>query len=406
VVFPDVVTYHFFLQLKYSRRAMARRRITIVCSHFKPHWGGIERFADIQSRMFESLGYQVSVITHDTERCGFLESTGNITIYRLRCISFMKGARIPVPVSLGQLLTVYRNCFREPSALTVVHARYYFLSIIGCLLAWYSGKRAIVIDHSSSHIEVGGRLTRMISRLYENLMTFCIKIFRPRFYGVAEACVAWLKHFSIQADGVYYNGLETGAMRESVCDIRARHDLSAGTRIVLSVGRLVREKGVGELLDAFESFSQTHSDYVLIVIGYGELEERVSLAAQRNSKILFLGKQPPEVVWSYMKEADIFVNPSNYPEGMPTILLEAGYYGLTVISTSNGGAAELVVHNHTGVTIPRGAAKEILDALVSIDANFSACRTLGDKLQQLVLSKFCFAKITKQFLVENITIED
>jgi glycosyltransferase involved in cell wall biosynthesis len=380
---------------------MPSKRIVIFSSHFKPHWGGIERFTDIQSRILVSLGWEVKVVTHDTERLGFFEHHEGLDIYRLSCLTFMKGARFPFPSSIFELRRVYIECFSPSPAIVIVHARYYLLSLIGCLFARLSGAKLILIDHSSNYITLKSRAATIAAKVYEQLMTRCMMLFRPRVYGVAQACVEWLKTFSIQASGVYYNGLEFAGMREAEIDIHQLHGLTKDTRIILSVGRLVQEKGVAELVRAFRSFSESNAGYALVIIGYGELEGVISRAAESHRELIFVGRQSPEIVWGYMRQADIFVNPSNYPEGMPTILLEAGYYGLRVLSTLNGGAAEIIRHGETGVSISRGGYDEILSALEFVHTHFEKTGEWAKALRAVIETRFSFERMTREFLAEN-----
>jgi len=380
---------------------MPQKTINIVCSHFPPHWGGIERYAEIQSRELAAIGFKVNVITHDTEDVGRFQQRGDVDVYRVRCVGFLKDNRLPLPTSIKDLCRVYQRCFRKDAVLTVIHARYYPLSVLGCLFARISGTKLVLIDHSSNYITFGNSLLSALACVYEHLVTFLILLFRPKVFGVAAACNRWLKRFGIRASGICYNGLDLDFQEADLSDIRGLHNID-GRRVILSVGRLVKEKGGLELVKGFQAFVQGRRDYALIVIGYGELEEEIRRAAEGSDAIVFLGKQPPEVVMGYMKQADIFVNPSNYPEGMPTIVLEAGRYGLLVLSTGNGGASEVIVEGVTGILFERGEARLIEQTLTRVDTDYQTVRKLGQKLQETVCTRFSFRELTRQFVLVDL----
>lgn len=382
---------------------MPQKTINIVCSYFPPHRGGIERFADIQSREMSALGFKVNVITHNTERTVAYERRGSVDVYRVRCIGFLKDKRLPFPGSIADLYRVYRRCFTRDAVLTVVHARYYLLSLIGCLFARMSGTTLVLVDHSSDYISLKGNLLNATAHVYERLMTSLIRLSRPKVFGVAAACNHWLQTLGIRPSGICYNGIDLSSKEALLPDIRAMHKL-AGRRVILYVGRLIEEKGVSELVEGFRKFAQGRTDYALIVIGYGELEPALEKAAAESDSIIFLGKQPPEIVLGYMKQADILVNPSNYPEGLPTILLEAGRYGLVIISTGNGGASEVVVDDETGIVLERGEAQMIVRALSRVDADYETARDLGLRLQETVCARFSFREITRKFLLEDLAL--
>jgi glycosyltransferase involved in cell wall biosynthesis len=220
---------------------------------------------------------------------------------------------------------------------------------------------------------------------------------------VAEACNRWLRTFRIKPTGVCYNGLDLEFKEASIPDIREMHGAN-GRRVILAVGRLVREKGIGELVKCFAASTELQAAYILIVIGSGELGDEIAQAARTHSSIIFLGRQPPEVVLGYMKQADVFLNPSNYPEGLPTIILEAGRYGLTVITTPNGGALEVVEHKKTGIVIESGTAAAIERALLELKQDPTIGKEMGLELQKVIFRKFSFKEIVKKLVIEDLGV--
>lgn len=380
----------------------APRSITIVSSHYHPHLGGMERIVASQAKECVRLGFAVRIVTHDTERVGFLEEQPGINIYRLRCWSLLAHNRFPIPVSLRELYRLAHALISSSSELTIVHTRYYLLSVLGCLLARCSGSHLVLIDHSSGYIRLGARWLNGLCHVYEHFLTVVIMLFRPRVFGDARASANWLRRFRMRRVGLCSNGVDLAQRLDSPVPLSEIIGPLASKKIVLAVGRLVKEKGVMELVEGFERFAGKRDDYVLVIVGYGELEPRLRAVAQRNAKILFLGPQPLPMVMSLMAQATVLVNPSNYPEGLPTILLEAGLCALAVISTPNGGAAEIIADGETGILIERGEAARVDDALRRLDTTPGLRERIARNLHTRIEEDFSFAALVERFLFHDL----
>lgn len=378
------------------------RSITIVSSHYHPHLGGVERYVGLQTKECVRLGFAVRIVTHDTERVGFLEEQPGMNIYRLRCWSPLAHNRLPFPVSLRELYRLAHALTSSSSELTIVHTRYFLLSVLGCLLARCSGSHLVLIDHSSDYIRLGARWLNGLCHVYEHFLTMVIMLFQPRVFGVARASATWLRRFGMRRVGVCYNGVDLAQRLDSPVPLSEIIGPMASKKVVLAVGRLLKEKGFMELVEGFERFAEKRDDYVLVIVGHGELEPHLRAAAQRNAKILFLGPRPLSMIMSLMSQATVLVNPSNYPEGLPTILLEAGLCGLAVISTPSGGAAEIIADGETGILIERGEAARVDDALRMLDTTLGLRERIARNLRVRIEENFSFAVLIERFLFQDL----
>lgn len=139
------------------------------------------------------------------------------------------------------------------------------------------------------------------------------------------------------------------------------------TTVVFSfLGRMVREKGIVELLEAFSTVNKSHPDTVLICMGSMPESERDQTAGseikkyRKNKNIIFTGQLPsPEL---YYAVSDVFVLPS-YREGMPRSIIEAMAMFNAVIATDIRGSREEVNHGENGLLIPVRNAAELAEAM-------------------------------------------
>ena len=127
-------------------------------------------------------------------------------------------------------------------------------------------------------------------------------------------------------------------------------------KIIVSVGRLEKQKNFKLLINAFAIFQKTHSDYKLVI--YGDGTEKNSLSAYAESKLnkdswALPGKDKD--VLEKIKKAACFVLSSDY-EGVPNALIEAMTIGVPCVSTdcAPGGAASIIDNNKNGFLVPVG----------------------------------------------------
>lgn len=144
---------------------------------------------------------------------------------------------------------------------------------------------------------------------------------------------------------------------------RAKHPL------LVSIGRLVAEKDLESLLEAF-FYAAERSEFRLVIIGEGPerkiLEERIAASKYRSRILLYGQSDSPE---SWYANSDLFVLSSKY-EGMPNVLLEAMSWNLPVVSTDcMTGPREILQGGKWGALVPvqdqNKLGQAIVDALIA-----------------------------------------
>lgn len=114
----------------------------------------------------------------------------------------------------------------------------------------------------------------------------------------------------------------------------------------LFVGRIVGDKGINELCEAFDKLSGMSNVRLLLVGPYEESLAPISSQSkeliERNHAIESVGSKRGDDLLAYYAAADCFVFPS-YREGFPNTVLEAGAMGLPSIVTDINGAREIIV---------------------------------------------------------------
>ena len=124
----------------------------------------------------------------------------------------------------------------------------------------------------------------------------------------------------------------------------------------LFVGRIVRDKGINELCEAFDRLSKEYPQTRLLLVGWREddldpVSDKTQDLIDSNPSINYVGEIWGDDLLAYYAAADCFVLPS-YREGFPNTVLEAGAMGLPSIVTDINGSREIIVENENGMIIP------------------------------------------------------
>jgi sugar transferase (PEP-CTERM/EpsH1 system associated) len=179
-------------------------------------------------------------------------------------------------------------------------------------------------------------------------------------------------------------------------------DIPEQAFLVGTVGRLHPQKGFSQLLEAFAAVQSKIPRARLVIVGEGEL--RVKLMKRANdlgisAYATFAGHR--EDIPALLSALDVFVLPSLW-EGLPMALLEAMASGLPVVASAVGGIPEVVVEGETGLLVPAGDVKGLVEALcVLSDENLR--RRMGQAGQARVCDLFSIQHLVSR--IENLYTE-
>lgn len=149
--------------------------------------------------------------------------------------------------------------------------------------------------------------------------------------------------------------------------IRRGLGLPAEGPLVLYAGYLAREKGLLELIDAWEQSYDSLSPAHLVICGQGIDEAAIRERANQSpasSSIHFTGDVNPEQMPIFMQACDLFVLPS-HAEGMPNVVMEAMACGAPVITTKVGGLPDALRDCDGAILIPPQDTQALADAIRS-----------------------------------------
>ena len=155
------------------------------------------------------------------------------------------------------------------------------------------------------------------------------------------------------------------------------------------VGRLTKDKGIRELVDAFCILRAEGKDVRLLLLGDFESGDPVDHATEQRIRsdpgIRWLGYVPdPHPYYPLM---DVFVFPT-YREGLGRVLLEAAAAGKPVVSTHTTGVVDVVFEGVTGLLVPTQDAAAVAQAVGTILRDRHLARAMGERARELVWQEF------------------
>jgi len=185
----------------------------------------------------------------------------------------------------------------------------------------------------------------------------------------------------------------------------ARHRLGihANDFILGYVGRITRDKGVGELIDAVTLVNQIHNRVRLILFGSDEGVEELLDGLKPNTPVTYMGitSDTRSAYWAF----DAFALPS-YREGFPIAPLEAQACGLATITTTATGCIDSQPPGNSQLTVPTRSSEaiaEAIDLLVTASANRAV---MSLRAREWVVSHFDSTVVVEKqvgFLKEQVT---
>lgn len=379
------------------------KRVCIFSAQYFPtSSGGVERYTYNIAKALRKRGIEVTIVTSRLGDTPEYEKSEEGEIYRLPSVGLMNG-RFPV-VSLGKEYRSIRKKIAEKKYdLVITNTRFYPLSLVGARFGKENGSRNIVIEHGTSHMSVHNAVLDLGEQVFEHMITCLVKMYCKEFWGVSRACLEWQKHFHIKGKSVLYNSvdMEQIHMLRSIAgnSFRKEHGIPEDALMIAFTGRLILEKGVLELLEAYESIRKKFPDTYLVYAGDGVLYTQIK--EKKVPNVILLGQVSFEDVIQLLNVSEIFCLPS-VSEGMPTSVLEAIACENFVITTARGGAKEIIQDESYGIILPQNdtklVEKALLKAVEDKDYRKKAIRKSYEELDRKFTWERVAEKIEKEFL--------
>jgi glycosyltransferase involved in cell wall biosynthesis len=323
------------------------------------------------------------------------EGTG----FRYLCYAPGQHARVS-PLDDARAFLALARIFRAERP-RIVHAFDTKAGVWGCLAARLAGVPSAVgtVNGLGFLFRSDTWKQRLLSKSYQVLQTLaCAASSATVFQNPDDARVfvetgmaRREKVVLVPGSGVRTDRLDPARFSpEARAELRRSLGIEPADVAVIMVTRVIRSKGVLDLLAAARALRATRPRLRFVLVGAHEPE---SMDRLTEPELLSLRRElvwtgPRDDVPALLAAADVMAFPSGYGEGIPRVLLEAASMALPIVTTDSPGCREVVVPGVNGLLVPIGDADALAGALRQLADDPALRARLGENGRSRAIERF------------------
>ncbi|MCX6355394.1 MAG: glycosyltransferase family 4 protein [Candidatus Aureabacteria bacterium] len=348
---------------------MKKPGILIICPFYPPNIGGVETHLDLLTDYLRREEYRVFVLTYRplvtrVENYQAHERNGSVTVRRFWWPAgdwFDRTTPYPAAQFLytvpGLLFCSLLWMSRNHRRVGVIHAHGFAAAFVARIIGiFFPGKRKVASTHFIYRRLESGSLYAVVFKWvfsgFDRILTAGDESARElRALGLDGEKMRVFRHWLDQEKFTEKDRLRCRAALGLPSDAKL---------IVLFVGRLLRMKGVFELLKAAESLPR---DIYCVLVGDGPDAELLRSESRGVKNFILTGRKSHDAIADYLGACDFVILPSLAEEAQPMVIMEALAAGRPVVVTDKGAAKEMF-DSRVGMTIspdPHSIRESVLD---------------------------------------------
>ena len=306
------------------------------------------------------------------------------------------GRKIRPVANLKAIFALCRLIRREK--FDIVHVHSPLAAMLGRLAAKMAGSGTVIYTAHGFyfHENMSKWKRRCIVWIEKILGRTCTDILLLQSAEDRETAIS--EGISLAQNAVWIsNGVDINKFTPEEPDAKLRESLGIKKedKVVGFAGRVVREKGIEELINAIGIVKERIPAVKLLIVGDTLQSDRDTSAKDNIKRIITKNNLDKNVIFAGIRDdmpqlyalLNVFVLPS-YREGMPRSILEAMACGKPVVATDIRGSREEVEHNVTGKIVPPREAKPLADAIRGILMDKEAALKMGRAGRKRVEEEF------------------
>ena len=277
----------------------------------------------------------------------------------------------------------------------IVHSHTPKAGIVGMTAAWLAGVPFRLHTVAGLPLmETSGFKRRLLNFVEKQTYRFATKVY-PNSFGLQKIILdenfCALEKLKVIAQGST-NGIDTSFFstdqisENAKNDLRSKLGINSDDFVYIFVGRLVGDKGLNELINAFKSINLSKMKLLLVGNFEYDLDPLHSISLKEiNENKNIISVVFKEDVRPYFGISDALVFPS-YREGFPNVVLQAGSMGLPSIVSDINGCNEIIINEQNGLIIPAKNTELLAVAMYKLIEN-SSLRTKLQNSARAVITK-------------------
>jgi glycosyltransferase involved in cell wall biosynthesis len=195
------------------------------------------------------------------------------------------------------------------------------------------------------------------------------------------------------------NGINTKKFDGIERDMEFRRNYAADNeKIIFFAGRIVPEKGIQVLLDAFMKVKYHYNDVKIVIAGKGPMMDELKQKAYDlgiADRVYFTGLLNDKQITKMYRCIDVAVFPSTY-EPFGIVALEGMLAGAATVVSDSGGLNEIVSHRIDGMKSYAGNPNSLADSILECLYDEQLCAQMAKKAQEKVVKEFNWDTISKK----------
>lgn len=310
----------------------------------------------------------------------------------VRTIGVPMRREISIVADCRSLVALYKLFRREKPH--IVHANTPKASLLSMVAAWAARVPHRIYLVTGLRFETTRGVLRFILKTMERITCLCATKVIPEGDGVKATLLReritrkpMQKIHNGNINGIDLEHYDcTPEVIERATEIRNGSD----DFTFIFIGRMVRDKGINELVSAFDRLNREIPATKLLLVGRFEDEldpvlPETKEIIEKNPKIELVGYQND--VRPYLAAADVAVLPS-YREGFPNVVIQAGAMGLAQIVTDINGCNEVVIEGQNGLIIPKQNEPALYDAMRELATNQPLTSQMSAVARDLIATRY------------------
>ncbi|PKA84355.1 glycosyltransferase involved in cell wall biosynthesis [Ulvibacter sp. MAR_2010_11] len=293
----------------------------------------------------------------------------------------------------------------------IVHTHTPKAGLIGMLAAWFARVPIRLHTVAGMPLMEASGMKRRILNWVESLTYRCAHKVYPNSKGLYNFILSE-KYTSEQKLKVLgegsSNGINTGYFSKHhfseviIKEERLRLGIAETDFVFVFVGRIVRDKGINELVHAFTKLLEDSKNVKLLLVGPFEddldpIDTIVKQQINTNTNIVSVGYQSDVRIYFALSESLVF---PSYREGFPNVVMQAGAMELPSIVSDINGCNEIIIEGENGLIVPPKSETELYKAMKLLVENNSLYKNLKSNARNRITGRFEQSKVWQAILEE------
>lgn len=400
------------------------KKILVLTSTF-PRWPSDSELPVVRilSKHLAVKGYDVHIIAPHANGAKFIDNSVGLHIYRFpyffpfiaQVLCYNGGimanikkswlAKIQIPfLIISEFITGLTLTFLKSPDL--IHAHWLIpQGLISILIKFITKKPVIISIHGTDVFAFG---TGFMKNLNGWILSHADNV-TVNSFATAQVVISRYKVANIE---VIPMGVDQSEFQPGLRDVALKTQLTGQDFFLLSVGRLVEQKGFQYIIRALPRLNSQAIRTKLVIIGDGPYKNQLinlTKTYRVTDQVIFLGSVSQDQISRYYASADIFIGPSldlpgQAAESFGVVFLEALASGIPVIATNVGGIGDIIQDNLTGIVVPPADPDAIAAAVKNIIYHPNLVSRFRSTGLKIIKSKYTWVSVADSFSARYKTL--